>query len=68
MSENDAALQADIYAKVFRIYREYNDYIKRVTMWGIDDHNSWISAGTPCLFDRYLNPKKAFNAVFNPEK
>ena len=68
MSENDAALQADIYAKVFSIYREYSDYIKRVTMWGIDDHNSWISAGTPCLFDRYLNPKKAFNAVFNPEK
>jgi len=68
MSENDAALQAGIYAKVFRIYREYTDYIKRVTMWGIDDHNSWLSAGTPCLFDRYLNPKKAFNAVFNTEK
>jgi GH35 family endo-1,4-beta-xylanase len=36
-------------------------------MWGIDDNNSWVSAGTPCLFDRYLNPKKAFNVVFNPE-
>jgi endo-1,4-beta-xylanase len=37
-------------------------------MWGIDDRNSWLSTGNPCLFDRYLNPKKAFNAVFNPEK
>jgi endo-1,4-beta-xylanase len=68
MSEYDAALQARIYARLFRIYREYAAYIKRVTMWGIDDHNSWLSAGTPCLFDRYLNPKKAFNAVFNLEK
>jgi len=67
MSEYDASVQARIYAQLFRIYREYSAYISRVTMWGIDDHNSWISAGTPCLFDRYLNPKKAFNAVFNPE-
>ena len=68
MSEYDAAVQAGIYARLFKIYREYASYISRVTMWGIDDNNSWISAGTPCLFDRYLNPKKAFNAVFNPEK
>ena len=68
MSEYDAELQAKIYARLFKIYREYAVYISRVTMWGVDDHNSWLSAGTPCLFDRYLNPKKAFNAVFNPEK
>ena len=67
MSEYDAAVQAGIYSRLFKIYREYSSYISRVTMWGVDDHNSWISAGTPCLFDRYLNPKKAFNAVFNPE-
>ena len=66
MSEHDAALQARIYARLFSMYREYSAFISRVTMWGIDDHNSWLSAGTPCLFDRYLNPKKAFNAVFNP--
>jgi len=68
MSEHDSALQAEIYACLFRIFREYSSCISRVTMWGIDDHNSWLSAGNPCLFDRYLNPKKAFNAVFNPEK
>jgi len=67
MTEYDAALQAGIYARLFRIYREYSAYISRVTMWGIDDHNSWLSAGTPCLFDRYLNPKKAYHAVFNHE-
>jgi len=68
MSENDAVIQARIYSKLFKMYKEYAAYISRVTMWGIDDYNSWLSAGTPCLFDRYLNPKKAYNAVFNPEK
>jgi len=68
MSEYDSQLQAMIYARLFRIYREYSAYITRVTMWGIDDYNSWLSAGTPCIFDRYLNPKKAYNAVFNPDK
>ena len=68
MSEHDTTLQAMIYARLFRIYREYAAYLSRVTFWGIDDHSSWLSAGTPCLFDRYLNPKKAYNAVFNPEK
>jgi len=68
MSEYDALKQADIYARLFKIYREYSACISRVTMWGIDDHNSWLSAGTPCIFDRYLNPKKAYNAVFAPEK
>jgi endo-1,4-beta-xylanase len=68
MSGHDAAVQAGIYARLFKIFREYSSCISRVTMWGIDDHNSWLSAGNPCLFDRYLNPKKAYNAVFTPEK
>jgi len=68
MSRNDAAAQAGIYARLFSLYREYSAYIRRVTMWGIDDYNSWRSSGNPCLFDRYLNPKKAFYSVFNPEK
>jgi endo-1,4-beta-xylanase len=68
MSEYDAAVQVGIYARFFRIYREYAAYISRITFWGLDDYNSWLSAGTPCLFDRYLNPKKAYNAVFIPEK
>ena len=63
-----AAEQARIYDRLFRLYREYASRIRRVTMWGIDDYNSWWSPGNPCLFDRYLNPKKAFNSVFNPEK
>ena len=68
MSEYDASVQAMIYAKLFKIFRKYSACISRVTIWGVDDHNSWLSAGTPCLFNRYLNPKQAYNAVFNPDK
>jgi len=67
ISEYDASVQALVYAKLFNIYREYASHISRITIWNVDDYNSWLSLGNPCLFDRYLNPKKAFNAVFNPE-
>jgi endo-1,4-beta-xylanase len=52
MSEHDAASQAFVYERLFKLYREYADYISRVTFWGIEDYTSWLSAGSPCLFDR----------------
>jgi len=66
MSEADETAQAKTYAELFSLYREYSKYIKRVTMWGMDDGTSWISAGNPCLFDWKLNAKKAFYAVSEP--
>jgi endo-1,4-beta-xylanase len=66
MSEADETAQAKCYAELFKLYREYSGYIKRVTMWGMDDGTSWISAGNPCLFDWKLNAKKAFYAVSAP--
>ena len=65
MSGNQAAAQANAYASLFKLFLEYKDHIYRVTMWGSDDHNSWLSAGNPCLFDRDLNAKPAFHAVLN---
>jgi len=67
MSEADAAEQAKCYAELFKLYKEYSKYIKRVTMWGMDDGTSWISVGNPCLFDWKLNAKKAFYAVSEPD-
>jgi len=63
MTETEARLQAIHYAMLFNLFREYKDHITRVTMWGIDDENSWKSYGNPCLFDGDLNPKPAFFAV-----
>jgi endo-1,4-beta-xylanase len=67
MSEEDAKTQAKLYAQLFKLYREYSSYIKRVTMWGMDDGTSWISAGNPCLFDWKLNAKKSFHAASDPD-
>jgi len=63
MTDTDARLQAIHYALLFNVFREHKDHITRVTMWGIDDENSWRSYGNPCLFDGDLNPKPAFYAV-----
>jgi endo-1,4-beta-xylanase len=67
MSEADAKTQARLYAQLFKLYREYSSHIKRVTMWGMDDGTSWISAGNPCLFDWKLNAKKSFYAASDPD-
>jgi len=66
MSEEQALEQGRMYAELFLLFREYRDYIKRVTFWGLDDKNNWKSIGNPCLFDGDLNPKPAFYAVSNP--
>jgi len=63
MTETEARLQAIHYAMLFNLFREKKEHITRVTMWGIDDENSWKSYGNPCLFDGDLNPKPAFYAV-----
>jgi len=67
MTEKDEIAQAVYYAKLFKLYREYSANIKRVTMWGMDDGTSWISAGNPCLFNWKLNAKKALFAVIDPD-
>jgi len=62
-TEADAVAQAEAYVSLFKLYRKYRKHIKRVTMWGLDDKNSWQPKGNPCLFDKNLNPKKAFFAL-----
>jgi len=65
MSNSQAQAQANAYASLFKLFLEYKEHIYRVTMWGSDDYNSWLSAGNPSLFDRNLNAKPAFHAVLN---
>ncbi|MDR0503462.1 MAG: endo-1,4-beta-xylanase [Treponema sp.] len=63
--------QALVYAQLFDLYvrlnEQYDNRIKRVTMWGIDDNTSWRRGQFPCLFNENLQPKKAFYAVSNPQ-
>lgn len=67
LSAEDEMKQAKLYAQLFQIYLKYADSIERVTFWGKNDSQSWRSFGSPLLFDRDYKPKKAFEAVIDPE-
>jgi endo-1,4-beta-xylanase len=61
---------ADRYAEIFKLFNKHSDKISRVTFWGLHDGLSWknnfpIQGRTDytLLFDRNLNPKKAYHAV-----
>ncbi|NLU31544.1 MAG: hypothetical protein GXX04_02845 [Clostridiaceae bacterium] len=60
--------QAIVYAKLFKLFKEYKDDIVRVTFWGTVDNKSWRSDKFPCLFNRDYTPKEAYYAVLDPEK
>jgi endo-1,4-beta-xylanase len=61
--------QADQYAQLFRLFRNYADVIARVSFWDLHDGQSWLNGfpwkrvNHPLLFDRAGHPKPAFDAV-----
>ncbi|MCL2373457.1 MAG: endo-1,4-beta-xylanase [Defluviitaleaceae bacterium] len=55
--------QADRFALLTSFYLEFSDYIERITVWGMTDHWSWVSHGSPVLFDAQFQAKQAFYAV-----
>lgn len=65
-------LQAEVYEKVFEVFREYKDNITSVTLWGISDRHTWKDnfpvigrKDWPLLFDIKGEPKKAFYRIIN---
>lgn len=63
------ARQAEQYARLFRLFRKYDDVIARVSFWNLHDGQSWLNdfpwkrVNHPLLFDRRGQPKPAFDAV-----
>ena len=60
-------LQIERYKTCFDIFRKYKGVLTAVTFWNISDRNSWLDnfpvrgrKDYPLLFDKNLNPKKAF--------
>ena len=58
------------YADLFAVFLKHRDVVKRVTLWGVTDADSWLNdwpiAGRtsyPLLFDRDGKPKPAFERV-----
>jgi len=63
------------YEDIFKLLLKHKDKISRVTFWGINDGNSWLNdfpikgrTNYPLLFDRQLEPKKAYFSVINTTK
>jgi endo-1,4-beta-xylanase len=63
------ARQAEQYGRLFRLFRQYDDVILRVSFWNLHDGQSWLNkfpwtrVNHPLLFDRQGKPKPAFTAV-----
>jgi endo-1,4-beta-xylanase len=58
------------YAELFGMYLKHRDVVKRVTLWGVSDRDSWRNnwpvkgrTNYPLFFDREGLPKPAFDAV-----
>lgn len=68
LTEAQELAQAQKYAQLFQIYREYSDSVARVTFWGLTDGSSWRGDRFPQLFTKYFQAKKAYYAVADPDK
>ena len=77
LPEEVAEKQAARYRQAFEMFLRHKNVIGRVTLWGVQDGNSWLNdfpirgrTEYPLLFDRNHQPKPAFFAVLSaaPDK
>lgn len=64
-SASDLSELAERYQEVFKMYKRVKDdgvNLSAVTIWGINDGNSWIG-GYPLLFDDEFQAKQCFYAI-----
>lgn len=62
-ADQSLTAQADYYRDLFTMFKNNSNSISNVTVWGINDGNSWKSAKRPLLFYDDLTPKPAFESV-----
>lgn len=60
--------QADRYEALFTLFKSKSAKISNVTLWGINDGNSWKSSKRPLLFYDDLTPKPAYDSVLRVAK
>lgn len=63
---------ADRYADLFNLFLKHDEAITRVTLWGINDAQTWLNnwpirgrTNYPLLFDRNSEPKTAYHRVLS---
>ncbi|HYC27769.1 MAG TPA: endo-1,4-beta-xylanase, partial [Chitinophagaceae bacterium] len=64
--------QLEVYRMCFNLFRKYKNALSSVTFWNISDRHSWLDdfpvlgrKDYPLLFDKNLQPKKAYWEVMN---
>lgn len=62
--------QADVYDKMFKLFRDYKDVIDSVTLWGVSDKHTWLNGfknhgikNCALLFDTEYNPTLALSRI-----
>lgn len=66
IDESDSlTAQATRYGDLFTLFKENSASISNVTVWGINDGDSWKDQMRPLLFFDDLSPKPAFNTVLD---
>lgn len=70
LTDSMIVVQSKRFEEYFNLFNKYKDSMSRVTFWGVHDGQSWKNnfpirgrTAYPLLFDKYLNPKPAFDAV-----
>ncbi|HVG16590.1 MAG TPA: endo-1,4-beta-xylanase [Chitinophagaceae bacterium] len=63
------------YQRLFQLFLKYKKEITRITLWGVNDGQSWLNGwpipgrtNYPLLFDRKFAPKPAFYSVIDAKK
>lgn len=56
-------MQANRYKAIMEVFLEFKDSIEAVQVWGVCDDLSWHASQYPLLFDKYCQPKPAFDAL-----
>ena len=64
--------QLEVYKMCFEVFRKHKNVISGVTFWNVSDRYTWLDnfpvrnrKDYPLLFDKNLQPKKAYWAVVN---
>lgn len=63
---------AERYEAIFKLFLKHEDKISRVTLWGVNDGQTWLNdwpirgrTNYPLLFDREFKAKKAYSSILN---
>ena len=71
-TEEKENAQIEMYKRIFSLFEKYKKEISVITFWNISDRSSWLDnfpvrgrKDYPLLFDKNLQPKKAYWEVLN---